>query len=608
MPVETLERPTAIASAPAGTSPAAMNGHVDGRENALVLPDGNTPPIARVGPTQGTTSPVTGNGAPAVRSNPPATDGIAPTTAENTPTIVSAAPAVRNAPAVSNAPAAAANTPLNAGGAPPTGNGAPPAKAPRKRPSPLVIGIAAVVVILGVIYGIRYFRYSANHTGTDDAQVGGDVYAASAQVSGYVTEVPAVQNQLVHKGDLLARIDPREYQAAVEQAQGNLASLTAAASASGEQVSVTRVTSGASVQGAGAGVSASRANIASASSKVSTARAGIAAAAATLRSAEAGVRAAQQAIVAAQADVATARNQLSSAEAGLRAAQATERRVAQDTNRYNQLFGEGAVSRQVYENQQSQYASAVAVRQQASQAVQESIARIDQTEARVESARAAAAQADAQVQQARVGQMQAQDNVAQNQAGLDQAVAQLNQSVASLRGQQSAPGQVQVAASTATSNRAKIQQAKAQLDQARLHLGYCTIRAPADGYITSKNIEPGQLVQPGSPLMSIIPLTSQNTYVDANFKETQMQNIRQGQPAEITVDAYGGRVFKGHVRSIGSSTPAVTSLLPAENATGNFVKVVQRIPVRISIDQQADPNHLLRLGMSVVVDIDTSEH
>src|SRR4029453_3245918 len=134
----------------------------------------------------------------------------------------------------------------------------------------------------------------------------------------------------------------------------------------------------------------------------------------------------------------------------------------------------------------------------------------------------------------------------------------------------------------AQSEEARAQLAKAALDQARLNLEYTTIKAPVAGIVSKKTVEAGQVMQPGQPLMAIVP--QEDIWVTANFKETQLADMQPGQSASVSVDAYGGRVFNGHVDSIASATGAKFSLLPPENATGNYVKVVQRIPVKIVLD------------------------
>lgn len=150
---------------------------------------------------------------------------------------------------------------------------------------------------------------------------------------------------------------------------------------------------------------------------------------------------------------------------------------------------------------------------------------------------------------------------------------------------------------------ARVAQKRAKLDEARLNLSYTGIHAPVDGYITRKSAEAGNYVQAGQPLMAIVPLD--DAWITANYKESQLAHVRPGQQVEFTVDTYGGRTFSGRVESIMAGTGAAFSLLPPENATGNYVKVIQRIPVRIAIDDRTDPKHLLRIGMSVVPTIDT---
>lgn len=145
---------------------------------------------------------------------------------------------------------------------------------------------------------------------------------------------------------------------------------------------------------------------------------------------------------------------------------------------------------------------------------------------------------------------------------------------------------------------AQVKLAEEQLRQAELNLGYMVIKAPADGFVTRKNVMPGNQVQAGQPLMALVNLDELK--VIANYKETELERIRPGQDVDITVDSYPGKVFKGKVDSIMAGTGVTFSLFPAENATGNYVKVVQRIPVKIVLEPGADKEHLLKVGMSVV--------
>jgi membrane fusion protein (multidrug efflux system) len=147
-------------------------------------------------------------------------------------------------------------------------------------------------------------------------------------------------------------------------------------------------------------------------------------------------------------------------------------------------------------------------------------------------------------------------------------------------------------------SKAKVLERRALLNEAELQLSYTKIYAPRDGYITRKSVETGANIQAGQALMALVPL--QDAWITANYKERQITHIRAGQKVEFKVDSYPGRTFSGRVESIMAGTGAAFSLLPPENATGNYVKVVQRIPVKITIDNGSDPEHLLRVGMSVV--------
>jgi len=255
----------------------------------------------------------------------------------------------------------------------------------------------------------------------------------------------------------------------------------------------------------------------------------------------------------AAANLNAARKEVDAANARLREAQANYNKVAQDLKRYEQLLAKDEISRQ-------QYDAAVAAEQGA--------------RATVDAAEAAVAAA--------------QSHVIQAQAGVQAA--------------QTGPQQVAVTSAKAKAAQAAVQRATANLQQAQLNLQYTTIKAPFAGVVSKRNAELGQVVQAGQPLVSIVNLD--DVYVTANFKETQLKHMKPGQPVEVEVDAYG-RSYHGRVTSIGGATGARFSLLPPENATGNYVKVVQRIPVRIDFDKGQDPNHLLRPGMSVVPTVKT---
>jgi membrane fusion protein (multidrug efflux system) len=191
---------------------------------------------------------------------------------------------------------------------------------------------------------------------------------------------------------------------------------------------------------------------------------------------------------------------------------------------------------------------------------------------------------------------------------LDATQAAFEAAAANLEGarrQASAAGsQVSASGAAVRSADARLAAAQAAVDNARLQLGYARIAAPTAGVIARRNAESGALVQPGQTLMSIVP--DRDVWVTANLKETQLANVRVGDSVEFTVDAYPGRKFSGRVESLSPATGARFALLPPDNATGNFTKVVQRVPVKIAVEQPSDSTHLLRPGMSVDVDIATS--
>jgi len=256
----------------------------------------------------------------------------------------------------------------------------------------------------------------------------------------------------------------------------------------------------------------------------------------------------------ARAGISVARQQLEAARAQLEQAIANDIKAQNDVGRYKQLVDKQEISHQQYD-----------------QAV------------------AAARSSAASVNGARASVSAAEQQVAQAQAKLEQAEA-------NLRSAGTAPQQMAAIRSRAQSAQAQAQQKKAELDQAILNLQYTRIMAPVSGIVSNRTVEVGQNVSIGQQLMKIINLD--DIWVTANFKETQLREMRPGQPATIAVDAYG-RKYKGHVESIAGASGALFSLLPPENATGNYVKVVQRLPVKITFDAGETREHLLRPGMSV---------
>ena len=192
---------------------------------------------------------------------------------------------------------------------------------------------------------------------------------------------------------------------------------------------------------------------------------------------------------------------------------------------------------------------------------------------------------------------EAQTAIAVAESRARQARAGASQAQASLRNAQTAPQHMQATRAQATVAEARVKQAAAVLAQAQLNLEHTIVRAMSNGVISRKTVEAGQTVAPGQPLMALVDLD--NLWVTANFKETQLRNVRPGQRVQVSVDAIGGRTFTGRIDSVAAATGARFSLLPPDNATGNYVKVVQRVPVKIVFDPGQDPEHRLRPGMSV---------
>ena len=267
-----------------------------------------------------------------------------------------------------------------------------------------------------------------------------------------------------------------------------------------------------------------------------------------------GLSSARAALAGSTVSVGSAQAQLASAQAALLRAQADARKAELDLSRAKELKAANAVPQE----------------------------RVDNAQAAYDSANAAQAQAKAQVAMAQEARKAAEEHVGEMRGRLNQ----------------SSPIEAQIAAARAQADlaHARVKSAEAQLDLAKLQLGYTTVRAPADGTASKLTVHEGQLVAVGSPVIELVPV---QTYVIANFKETQLGKMKPGQRADIKIDAYGGKKLEGKVESLSGGTGSAFSLLPADNASGNFMKVVQRVPVRIAWAQ--DPGVPLRAGLSVDV-------
>jgi membrane fusion protein (multidrug efflux system) len=285
-------------------------------------------------------------------------------------------------------------------------------------------------------------------------------------------------------------------------------------------------------------------------------------AASSVTSALGGITQAQGGVAAAERELDAARARLTTAQARVREADANAAKAARDVERLRGLLAKDEVSQQQF----------------------------DTLVATAEAQKAAADSARSQVSEAEAGIRVAESKLTQARAGTEQAHAELQNA-------QTGPQQVNVIKARAAAAEAHVQQARANLAQAELNLEYTVVKAPARGIVSRKGLNPGQVVQAGQPLVPLVQID--DVWVTANFKETQLKDVRPGQRATVTVDALGGKEFKGKVDSIAGATGARFSLLPPENATGNFVKIVQRVPVKVVFEPGQDPEHLLRAGMSV---------
>jgi len=420
----------------------------------------------------------------------------------------------------------------------------------------LLLPLAAVVLlILGALFGIPYYRYVVSHEWTDSAFIEGHIIHISSRVAGHVSKVFVADNQQVTQGDLLLAIDPREYAARLAQARAALQATIARQEGGQATVALTQVTADAGVQQASAGVELAKAAAQTARTQVAVARSRL-----------------EQA----RAQVETALAHAAEAQAQVVAAEAEAFRAEADVKRFRELSRREQISRQELEH-------AVAAARTAT--------------AQLEAARKRAAAAGAQVAEARAAQQMAAESLRQAESQVAEAQARIGEALARLTAASAAPHQVEVSRSQAALADAEVEQARATVEQAALELSSTKIYAPSSGRVTRKIAEVGAYVQAGQALMAIVP---RDIWVVANFMETQLTHMRPGQPVEIRVDAYSGKMFKGHVESLQAGTGARFSLLPPENATGNFVKVVQRVPVKIAFDEPPGPAYWLSPGMSVV--------
>ena len=416
-----------------------------------------------------------------------------------------------------------------------------------------VTGAVLFIVMLAV--GIHYYIKALYHESTDDAFVDSRIVVISPRVSAHVVQVHVRDNQPVKAGDLLVSLDPRDFQVRLDAAKASLEAARSARKSQDINVKLTTIT---------------------ATSQVSEAEASVKTAQAMLNAAKAQAAAALSHRDQAVAQRAYVRASLDLAKAEAMATSARQQRDAADLKRSQEMAARHTIS-----PQQLDHAAAAA---------RMSAADLDAAHKKVQAQQAL-------MQQSEAGLKAAEDDVRQARAQIAVRQGQLEQAMARLTSAKSAPHKMAQSSSRAQVSAADVEKAQAEMEQAALMLSYTHIYAPEDGFVTKKSVEPGSFVQVGQSLMAIV---TPDLWVTANFKETQLTQMQVGQPVEISVDTYPDVIFKGHVDSIQHGSGARFSLLPPENATGNFVKVVQRIPVKIVFDQMAEVRkYRLAPGMSV---------
>lgn len=544
------------------------------------------------------------------------------------------------------------STPARQNGTPANGDTAANGKdeAPKKQAAwvkPVVITVALAALVIGAVWGLRAWEFGSTHVSTDDAYLTADIVQITPQVAGSIVEIPVVENQHVKKGDLLVRLDDSTYQADLQQAKANLANAQATVTAATLNVELTQATGTAQIEQAQGGLGQTQSAIAGAQADLKRIAAAIQTAQAQQKGTQSNIKSAQAAVDAAiaarnravsavsgaQATVRTAQASVRNAEAGVRTAQANLAQAQanydkanKDAARYATLYDQDAISAQTLDTANAAAKSARAQVDSLKRQIEQARSNVDARRAEVtaRTADVAAAQdqvkaADATVQQSRAMVAAARDaataaaaTVNQNRAQLltgkeavNQQIARRQQALGVLTQAQTAPKQVAVSEATANANKTRIAQAQAAVRTAQINLNRTRLVAQFDGTISKKSGEIGQQLAVGQQVMALVP--DNDIWVVANFKETQLTQMHVGQEAEVEVDALNGQKFHGHVDSISAGTGSTFALLPTDNATGNFTKVVQRIPVKIVFDPKQKGLEQLRAGLSVIATVATGK-
>jgi membrane fusion protein, multidrug efflux system len=419
---------------------------------------------------------------------------------------------------------------------------------------PVMVLALAAVILFGIIFGWNGWVGGASIQRTDDAILRADITPLSTRVSGTVAQVAVSDYQKVKAGDLLVQLKDDDFKAQVAQAEAGVAAAQAALENNAKQKDLQ-------------------------SSRIVQAQAGIQAATAEIAQSAAAIQAAQADVANAQAGVEAAEAKVPDAQAGYEATKADVERTTLERKRQEALLELGSATKQKLEQvvaDQERFAAILDSRR----------AEIAQAKALVASRRADLSKARAQVSLRQSEQQRARAQLSGRSAEVDAQVKQR----AVLDAQQ-----LQL--------EADLNAKQESLKVAQTNLDYTKIVAPTDGIVGERKVRIGQLVSPGTQVISLVENT---VWVQANYKETQLTNVAKGDAAEITVDTFPGVTLKGHVEEIAPASGSQFALLPPDNATGNYTKVVQRIPVKIVLDPNPSLASKLRPGMSVVAEIRTS--
>jgi len=416
-----------------------------------------------------------------------------------------------------------------------------------------IVGVVVFVVLVVLVYAARFLGYAWAHETTDDATVDADQVQLTSKISERVDAIYLNTNQYVRKGQLVVQLDDADERDRYNSALAAVDAQRAQTAAAQSNVTYTR----------DAQVAQNQQN----AGKIAQARAGV-------RSATQNARSSLKQIDAAAAAVDTANAALRSARDAVPGALEQMRRSDADLRRTQSLVSTGDLAitrldaaRATYEQSRSQYAETLAN-------VSQARASVDQAQQRLDAQRYVAASDEAQIGAQEAAVTTAQGNLAESNT----------------------PSRIGVQQAQANAQQAQIGTLRSQLQTAANNLGYTRIVSPIDAFVGQKNVEVGQTVGAGQALITLIP--ANGIYITANYKETQVGHMRVGDEVDINVDAYSGHPFVGHVENLSPASENAFSLVPAQNATGNFVKITQRVPVRILFDHP-DPRYPLRPGLSV---------